>query len=107
METYNDFATIAEEKMGEVNQAYQSQQNGVEILSGDTSPNQAEKRAGSTPTTPTNPVASPRNSTGGGNTTPTVPISVPEETSNNLMLLNLLLMYAMLELLYGTNGCNN
>lgn len=105
METYNDFATIAEDKIVEVNQAYQNQQSGVEILSGDTSPNQAEKGAGSTPTT--NPVVSPRNSTNGGNTTPSVPISVPQNSNNNLMLLNLLLVYAMLELLYGTNGCNN
>lgn len=108
MEKYNDFATIAEEKITEVNQAYQNQHSGVEILSGDTSPNRAENGVGNAPiTTPTNPVANPRNSTGGGNTTPSVPISVPQKSNNNNSLLNLLLMYAILELLYSPSGCNN
>ena len=115
METYNDFATIGEDKMAQAKQAYQSslKQNTVEILRGDNSNNQSGDRYIGAPlpieTPATSPVETPSAS----------PINQPSQTpsndnsnnsskktkSNSLAQLNLLLLLLMLELIYGSSGC--
>lgn len=114
MEQYNDFATVADEKVGEFKKAYQKAMNvdKVEILRGDASPNEnndTSRFIGNSPVTnPINnePSSSPVNSP---STTPNQsnnnsPSIAPKAKSNSLNQFNLLLFIIMLELIYGNGG---
>lgn len=118
MENYNDFATVADEKISEFKNAYQKAMSvdKVEILKGDSSKKETDDVArfiGDSPVSspinnqPSNsPVNSPSSPNQSNNNSPS---STPAKKAknNSLNQLNLLLFALMLELIYGNGGNSN
>lgn len=118
MENYNDFATVADEKISEFKKAYQNAMSSdrVEILKGDSNQKENDDTArfiGDSPVSnpinnqPSNsPVNSPSSPNQSNNNSPS---STParKAKNNSLNQLNLLLFALMLELIYGNGGNSN